>query len=61
MKALKERGLLHKNAPHLVKDQCFIIPNYNRWGIPFYTIGLTLYDLLSGSLGFGKFIPLMIY
>src|SRR5678809_1085368 len=26
--ALKERGILIKNAPHLVKNQAFIVPNY---------------------------------
>lgn len=29
--ALYERGLLLKNAPHLVSNQSFIIPNYNWW------------------------------
>jgi len=52
--ALYERGLLLKNAPHLVKNGAFIIPNYEWWGGAFYTIGLTLYDILAGKLGFGK-------
>lgn len=52
--ALKERGLLAKNAPHLVKNQSFIIPNYNWWGGYFYTIGLTVYDILAGNLSLGK-------
>jgi len=52
--ALYERGLLLKNAPHLVKNESFIIPNYEWWGGAFYTIGLTMYDLLAGSLGFGR-------
>src|ERR1700709_2521977 len=30
--ALHERGLLLKNAPHLVKNESFIIPNYTWWG-----------------------------
>ncbi|UOR07034.1 glycerol-3-phosphate dehydrogenase/oxidase [Hymenobacter aerilatus] len=51
--ALYERGLLLKNAPHLVKNQDFIIPNYEWWGGPFYTIGLTMYDLLAGKLSLG--------
>ncbi|MCC2548404.1 glycerol-3-phosphate dehydrogenase/oxidase [Hymenobacter sp. BT175] len=51
--ALYERGLLLKNAPHLVKNQDFIIPNYDWWGGPFYTIGLKLYDLLAGKLSLG--------
>ena len=51
--ALHERGLLLQNAPHLVKNQDFIIPNYNWWGGPFYTIGLKVYDLLAGRLSLG--------
>lgn len=52
--ALKERGLMAQNAGHLVKNQSFIIPNYNWWGGYFYTIGLTIYDLLAGKLSLGK-------
>jgi len=52
--ALYERGLLLKNAAHLVKNESFIIPNYNWWSGPFYTIGLILYDLLAGKLSFGR-------
>ncbi|TGE23201.1 glycerol-3-phosphate dehydrogenase/oxidase [Hymenobacter metallicola] len=52
--ALYERGLLLQNAPHLVKNQDFIIPNYDWWGGPFYTIGLKLYDLLAGKLSLGS-------
>jgi len=52
--ALYERGLLEKNAPHLVKKQSFIIPNYRWWEGAFYTIGLKVYDILSGKLSLGK-------
>lgn len=52
--ALKERGLLAQNAGHLVKNQSFVIPNYNWWGGYFYTIGLTIYDMLAGKLSLGK-------
>ena len=58
LEALKERGRLKKNAPHLVKDQAFVIPCYNWWCVPFYTIGLTLYDLMAGRLGIGRSVPL---
>ncbi len=54
VEALHERGLMLKNAAHLVKNESFIIPNYEWWGGIFYTIGLTLYDLLAGKLGFGR-------
>ena len=30
MEALKERGLLRQNAPHLVSELPFIVPNY-KW------------------------------
>ncbi len=52
--ALYERGLLIKNAAHLVKNESFIIPNYKWWTGAFYTIGLTFYDLLAGKLSFGR-------
>lgn len=55
--ALRERGYLRKNAPHLVKNQRFIIGNYKWWEKPFYTIGLTLYDMLSGTMSLGRSLP----
>ena len=53
MEALKERGILRENAPHLVHDLAFIVPNYDWWEAPFYGIGLKVYDLLAGRYGFG--------
>ncbi|HVS92799.1 MAG TPA: glycerol-3-phosphate dehydrogenase/oxidase [Mucilaginibacter sp.] len=52
--ALRERGFLLKNAPHLVKNLPFIIPVYSWFDKLFYGIGLRIYDLLSGKLSFGK-------
>jgi glycerol-3-phosphate dehydrogenase len=54
MEALKERGLLLQNAPHLVHDLPFVVPNYSWWETPFYGIGLKIYDVLAGKYGFGK-------
>ncbi len=54
MEALKERGLLRRNAPHLVHDLQFIVPNYSWWEAPFYGIGMKVYDLLAGKYGFGR-------
>lgn len=51
--ALKERGLMRQNAPHLVHDLAFIVPNYSWWEAPFYGIGLRVYDFLAGKHGFG--------
>ena len=58
VEALRERGYLRKNAPHLVKNQRFIIGNYLWWEKPFYTIGLTFYDLLPGSMSLGRSLPM---
>ncbi|MFO7892269.1 MAG: glycerol-3-phosphate dehydrogenase/oxidase [Longimicrobiales bacterium] len=52
--ALKERGLLRSNAPHLVHNLSFVVPNYEWWEGPFYGIGLKMYDLLAGRQGFGR-------
>src|SRR6266851_5428515 len=54
MEALKERGLLRQNAPHLVHDLAFVVPNYAWWEGPFYGIGMKVYDLLAFRYGFGK-------
>lgn len=54
MEALKERGILRTNAPHLVSDLAFVVPNYDWWETPFYGIGLKVYDMLAGKYGFGK-------
>src|ERR1700739_4652734 len=54
MEALKERGLLLQNAPHLVHDLGFVVPNYVWWEAPFYGIGMKVYDLLAGKYGFNK-------
>ncbi|MEK7224891.1 MAG: glycerol-3-phosphate dehydrogenase/oxidase, partial [Bacteroidota bacterium] len=53
MEALRERGLLLKNAPHLVHNQKFVVPNYKWWEKPFYGIGLKIYDKMAGKLGLG--------
>jgi glycerol-3-phosphate dehydrogenase len=51
IEALKERGLLIQNAPHLVHHRSFIVPAYDWWSGPFYGIGLKIYDLMAGKLG----------
>ncbi len=52
--ALHERGLILKNAPHLIFNQEFIIPVYTWWDAFLYTLGLKFYDLLAGRLSMGK-------
>src|ERR1700687_5769910 len=54
MEALKERGLLRQNAPHLVLDLAFVVPHSSWWEAPFYGIGMKVYDLLAFRYGFGK-------
>ncbi|MCI4667692.1 MAG: glycerol-3-phosphate dehydrogenase/oxidase [Bacteroidia bacterium] len=54
MEALKERGRLLKNAPHLTRNQSFVIPVYTWFDLVQYTVGLTLYDLLAGGLSLGR-------
>lgn len=56
LEALNERGLLLQNAPHLVQNLKFIIPNYDWWDGPFYTVGLKVYDMMAGKLGLGPSI-----
>jgi glycerol-3-phosphate dehydrogenase len=51
--ALRERGLLLQNAPHLVHNLSFVVPLYDWWEGPFYGIGLKVYDRLAGKLGLG--------
>ncbi len=51
IEALKERGLLCQNAPHLVSPLGFLVPSYHWWEGPFYGIGLKVYDFLAGRLG----------
>ncbi|MDP0491105.1 MAG: glycerol-3-phosphate dehydrogenase/oxidase [Verrucomicrobiota bacterium JB023] len=53
LEALRERGRLAKNAPHLVHDLSFVIPNYSWWEGPFYGIGMKVYDRMAGKLGLG--------
>jgi glycerol-3-phosphate dehydrogenase len=56
IESLKERGILKRNAPHLVKDLSFVIPTYDWWASPFYGIGMKIYDMMAGKLGLGKSI-----
>ncbi len=54
MEALRERGLLLKNAPHLTRVQPFVLPSYGWWQKMYYGVGLKIYDLMSGKLSIGK-------
>lgn len=53
LEALRERSILLKNAPHIVRNQSFIVPNYKWWEGIFYSIGMKMYDLLAGKRNIG--------
>ncbi|HYL05560.1 MAG TPA: glycerol-3-phosphate dehydrogenase/oxidase [Thermoanaerobaculia bacterium] len=53
IESLRERGLLLRNAPHLVRHLRFVVPSYEWWEGPFYGAGLKVYDLLAGRSGLG--------
>jgi glycerol-3-phosphate dehydrogenase len=52
--ALHERGILLRNAAHLVHRRDFVVPAYRWLQLPYYGIGLKLYDWLAGSLRLGR-------
>lgn len=54
LSALKERGLLFKNAPHVSFVQSFVIPSYSTFNKLKFLIGLKLYDWMAGKLRIGK-------
>ena len=51
--ALRERGRLRRNAPHLVGDLEFVVPAYAWWTGPYYGVGLKLYDVMAGKYRLG--------
>ncbi|MFC3416049.1 glycerol-3-phosphate dehydrogenase/oxidase [Algoriphagus hitonicola] len=52
--ALKERGKLLQNAPHLTQNQPFIIPIFSWFDRVQYSVGLKIYDWMAGKLRLGK-------
>jgi glycerol-3-phosphate dehydrogenase len=52
--ALRERGHMLRNAPHLVHDLSFVVPAYSYFSLPYYGLGLEVYERLSGKLSFGR-------
>jgi glycerol-3-phosphate dehydrogenase len=53
MDALRERGWMLENAPHLVHDLSFVVPIYDLLGLAYYGLGLKVYEWLSGKLSLG--------
>lgn len=54
LEALRERGYLLKNAPHITSASPFIVPAYSWFDKFFYGIGLKVYDVMAGKLSLGK-------
>ena len=52
--ACVERGRLLRNAPHLTKNQAFVIPTFGWFDELKFTIGLKMYDLLAGTYSLGR-------
>jgi glycerol-3-phosphate dehydrogenase len=52
--ALRERGWLLQNAPHVTQKLGFIIPAFSFVQKIYYGGGLMFYDVLSGKLSIGK-------
>jgi glycerol-3-phosphate dehydrogenase len=52
--ALRERGRLQRNAPHLVHPLAFVIPHYSWFEGLYYGAGMAGYDWLAGSMSFGR-------
>lgn len=48
LEALRERGYLLQNAPHVVHPQAFVIPCYTWFSKLFYGLGMKVYDLMAG-------------
>jgi glycerol-3-phosphate dehydrogenase len=51
--ALRERGLLCRNAPHLVHPLETLLPLHSRWEGIYYGCGLKLYEWMSGRWSLG--------
>src|SRR5437867_12201603 len=53
--ASRERDLLRRLAPHLVRPLQFLFPAYKKGAATrFATIGLTMYDVVAGGRGFDR-------
>ena len=51
--ALRERATLLQAAPHLARPLEFVLPVYRRWQLPYYGVGLKLYDKMAGRATLG--------
>lgn len=54
VEALAERATMIQNAPYLARSIRLLTPLYRWWQLPYYWLGLKVYDWLSGSKSLGK-------
>ncbi|XP_044743412.1 glycerol-3-phosphate dehydrogenase, mitochondrial isoform X2 [Chrysoperla carnea] len=47
--ALHERSNMLQSAPHLTHPLPIMLPVYTWWQIPYYWVGIKMYDLVAGS------------
>jgi len=52
--ALREREILLRNAPHVVREQTFVVPTWRRRDTAVVGLGLALYDALGGRRSLGR-------
>jgi len=52
--AVHERATILHNAPHIAQPLAFVMPCYKFWELPFFGIGLVLYDVLAGKRSLGR-------
>lgn len=52
--ALRERGILLRNAPDVVHNLTLIVPAYRWWERSYYALGMIAYDQLAGSQNIGR-------
>ncbi len=52
--ALRERGYMLRNVPHIVHKLGFVVPIYSYTALPYYGFGLKIYEWMSGKLSFGR-------
>lgn len=52
--ALHERGAMLRNAPQIAHPLTFVVPIYKALGLPYYGLGLKMYQWMAGSSSLGK-------
>jgi len=52
--ALRERGAMLANAPHIAQPLPLVTPAYRWWEKGFYGVGLEVYGALAGARGIGS-------